>query len=958
MSHTALGTVLIVASVVVFEAGAAGQIVTTGSLRIEAEDENRARLAGVAVTVSSPSLIGGTMTRETSALGQAMFPALPPGTYSVTFRLDGFQTVVRDQIVVDAGLSYRLRVAMVGGSADEVHRISGGAPVIDDTTAESGSSMDADHLEAIPTSRDIWAVMQQAPRMRMERFDVGGSTTGTQTGYKNFGFGDQNRPMLDGVNLTEGTSGSGFYFDYGSFEQVLIAGMGNTSEAPTPGTMYTMVIKSGGNAFSGMFFQDYQHPSFAGENLTEEIRDRGISRADELKVFYTTNFNVGGPVLANRAWFFAGGLLQTMEKTRIGYELRPGDPTVNERVRGWFTGGGKLAGTHKSTLVNPTLKVTLLPTPQDRIVLFEAGNFKSYPERGGDALVPVESTYFQYSYAYGRKVGWMRAFSDRALLDVTLGNGGYRWPSAANSIQPAYQDVVTREFSGTNWGYTAQRNYNPGRWQIYPTLTLFVPDWLGGNHDFKFGASVEKYGADMFFEGHVDNVRHFLYDGAAYQVDLMNTPTSYEYWTWTQSFFLHDTFTRGRFAFNLGVRFDAYRADLPDMEFPGNNWAGVNPMFGPQSFPGQTGVVDWKNFAPRLGVVARVGPRTVVKVNYGRYWFFPGLLSASANKNTLGGAIYQWNDLNGNLRLDPGELGPLVREYGGARAEVDPNLKQPWADEVFVSVDHELLPNFFLRGIYLYKGVHEMWQTYNAAWPTGMEGYIPVPVQDLDELGRPTGGTFTLYNLRPEFAGLSRDRVASLGAYDYNHNLQLVARKRMSGGWQLMSSLDLTWEEEPKVPGPTVGYGTPTSPNGSREGWDVQRFLNGVFKASGTIMLPYQTSVSPVLRYQLGQQWGRRAVYRNFIGPDGRPQAFTQGAVHVWMEDQSNRRRPNVTLLDFRVEKSFQIGAYRAGGMFDLFNVFNSNAMTSTTDMTGASFDRWTEILMPRIFRVGFRVTF
>ncbi len=94
------------------------------------------------------------------------------------------------------------------------------------------------------------------------------------------------------------------------------------------------------------------------------------------------------------------------------------------------------------------------------------------------------------------------------------------------------------------------------------------------------------------------------------------------------------------------------------------------------------------------------------------------------------------------------------------------------------------------------------------------------------------------------------------------------------------------------------------------------------------------------------------------VGADGRAQRFNQGAVYVWMEDQASRRRPNVMLADFRVEKTFSIGAYRFGGLFDLFNVFNSNAMTTTTDMTGASFDRWTEILTPRIFRVGFRATF
>ncbi len=936
------------------------QIVTTGGLRVEVADQADERMAGVTVTLTGASLIEGSITRETGTLGQTSFVQLTPGPYTLLFERTGHKTLRREGILVDAGLTYSVRVRLERGSADEVVTVSGAASSIDATTAEVGSSVDSSQLEAIPTARDVWAVMQQAPRMRMERFDVGGSTTGTQTGYKNFGFGDQNRPMLDGVNLTEGTSGSGFYFDYGTFDQVNISGMGNNAEAPTPGTMYTMVIKSGGNDLHGMFYQDYESPNFQSDNLTEEVRAKGIAVGDSLKTFWTTNFNAGGPVMRNRLWFFVGGLVQTMEKTRIGYGMRPGDPTSNPRVAGLFTAGGRLAGTQLTTLADPTIKLTLLPTSRDRIVLFEAGSFKTYPERDGDRFKPLETTYYQYSYAYARKLGWMHVFGDKALLDVTAGNGGYRWPNSANSTKPSYQDVVTREYAGTNWTYTRYGNYDPGRWQLYPTLTLFVKNRLGGDHDLKFGVDVEKYSAWRSYQGNEGNLRYYLYNGAPYQVDLMNTPTQYNYWTWTRSFFATDTFTRGRAAYNVGLRFDAYRADLPDMSSAGNNWAGVNPIFAAREFPGRRGVVDWKNFAPRLGVTFSLSPRTVLKANYGRYWFFPGLISEQANKNTLGGAIYEWRDVNANRLLDPGlgELGSLVREYGGARAEVDPNLRQPWADEMFVSVDHELFGGFFLRGLYLYKRVEQMWQTYNAAWPIGPEAYTAVTAPALDDHGKTTGETMTLYNLKPEYAGRSRDLVASLGAYDYNHNVEVVARKRMARGWQLSSSLDLTWEEQPYVAGPTVGYGTPRSPNDAIGDRHVQRFLQGVFKLSGTWAAPRAISISPVLRYQLGQQWGRRAVYNTFVGADGRAQRFNQGAVYVWMEDQASRRRPNVMLADFRVEKTFSIGAYRFGGLFDLFNVFNSNAMTTTTDMTGASFDRWTEILTPRIFRVGFRATF
>ena len=45
----------------------------------------------------------------------------------------------------------------------------------------------------------------------------GGSTAGTQTTYIAYGNGGQNRPLVEGINTTEGTSAAGFYLDYGTY---------------------------------------------------------------------------------------------------------------------------------------------------------------------------------------------------------------------------------------------------------------------------------------------------------------------------------------------------------------------------------------------------------------------------------------------------------------------------------------------------------------------------------------------------------------------------------------------------------------------------------------------------------------------------------------------------------------------------------------------------------------------
>src|SRR6059036_3764474 len=77
--------------------------VQTGSILVRATDEQGGVVPGVAVTISSPVLVAGTMTAVTDAGGVYRFPSLVPGTYNVKLELSGFQTINREAIVVLVG---------------------------------------------------------------------------------------------------------------------------------------------------------------------------------------------------------------------------------------------------------------------------------------------------------------------------------------------------------------------------------------------------------------------------------------------------------------------------------------------------------------------------------------------------------------------------------------------------------------------------------------------------------------------------------------------------------------------------------------------------------------------------------------------------------------------------------------------------------------------------------------
>src|SRR5580765_8617255 len=93
-------------------ASTASAQVQTGSILIRAVDEQGAVMPGVSITISSPVLVGGSMSGVTDAGGVNRFPSLVPGTYTIKVDLSGFTTVTRESIAVLVGQTTPVEFAM------------------------------------------------------------------------------------------------------------------------------------------------------------------------------------------------------------------------------------------------------------------------------------------------------------------------------------------------------------------------------------------------------------------------------------------------------------------------------------------------------------------------------------------------------------------------------------------------------------------------------------------------------------------------------------------------------------------------------------------------------------------------------------------------------------------------------------------------------------------------------
>ncbi len=133
--------------------------------------------------------------------------------------------------------------------------MTGASPVVDTSTTQVGTNFTKELLTEIPNARDIWAAMAQAPGIQMTAYDVGGSRTGTQTGFLTYGFGDQNQTKLEGIDTTEGTGANAGYFDFGSFEEFQVGGAGTGADSFGGGANMSITVKSGGDRFTRQLVQ-------------------------------------------------------------------------------------------------------------------------------------------------------------------------------------------------------------------------------------------------------------------------------------------------------------------------------------------------------------------------------------------------------------------------------------------------------------------------------------------------------------------------------------------------------------------------------------------------------------------------------------------------------------------------------------------------------------------------------
>ena len=277
----------------------------TGSIAGTIKDSSGAILPGATIQATSPSLVG-TQTAVTDAQGNYRFPALTPGVYEITATLQGFTAAKATEVRLALGQLLKIDLAMSVATLTESVTVTAESPIIDVKQNAATASITAEEIANLPKARDFTDLVKTAPGTQQER----------KSGIQIDGAGGaEHRYVIDGMDTTgmrTGVSGQEMPTDFIQEVQVKSSGY-NAEFRATTGGVISAITKTGSNQWRGGFGYYYRSNSWQGAPRQElrqlpsdPSRAEYITRPDDEGSRHEPTFDLGGPIVRDRAWFYFG----------------------------------------------------------------------------------------------------------------------------------------------------------------------------------------------------------------------------------------------------------------------------------------------------------------------------------------------------------------------------------------------------------------------------------------------------------------------------------------------------------------------------------------------------------------------------------------------------------------------------------------------------------------------------
>ncbi len=288
-SLKAIGFALLLA--MAFSAAAMAQGIPTGRLSGRVTDSDGNGVPGVTVEVTSPALQGMRAT-VTDLNGDYVVPSLPPGDYSMSYTMDGFDRQGRSSRLA-ASQALQLDVDMSLAAITETIEVTGEVVTLISKDNTNSTTISQDVLEELPGARTQLAAVALSP---------GAAATGpagaiTISGAQSW----ENTYSINGVNVNDNLRGQpNALFIEDAIEETTTSTSGISAEyGRFAGGIINTVTKSGGNDFHGSVRDTLTNQSWNSKNE--------FSPEPEDKVRGVYEETIGGRVIRDKLWFFLAG---------------------------------------------------------------------------------------------------------------------------------------------------------------------------------------------------------------------------------------------------------------------------------------------------------------------------------------------------------------------------------------------------------------------------------------------------------------------------------------------------------------------------------------------------------------------------------------------------------------------------------------------------------------------------
>lgn len=985
----------------------------TASIAGEVNDTTGGVLPGVTVVAASPALIEGSRTVVTDGTGVYRIVSLRPGTYSVTFTLPGFGTIVREGIELQGSFAATVDIELAVGGVEESVTVTGASPTVDVQQAQQQDVFSSDVLEALPTGRTVQNLAVLVPGVVSTKPPgVGGtdlldlaqmSVHGSET--------SDYRVQQDGFILGNAyQSYNGFVPNMGSSAEATVNTAGSGADWWGSGLVLNVIPKEGSNTYSGDIFVTAATEGWQSDNLSERVQDLGLTSSNRLKDTYDINPSFGGPIIQDKLWFYASGRMTQVRQFAGGtwHNKNAGivdswtyDPDYDRQaISNNFTNSGNARFTYQANRNN---KLGLSYEYQRACVCDEVGigtagwgqSLRVTPEAAYDATYPD---------SWAGATTWTSTPSNRLLIEAgfMLRNekNGSSGPRPAEG-DPTLGLIPVFDF-GTGYGFHGRL---PVVSTIYSFFSTVQPQmrasvsYVTGTHSFKVGFNHLYAGTSRYDTDNNHNLRYFLYNGFPFSIVQSAAPYHENMRQSESGIYAQDVWTIDRLTLNLGVRFDRYRTTAPPMVF------GPGPLTPDRNFTTpELDHYNQKDITPRASAVYDLfgNGKTAIRVGMNKYVqghsvdIWDGnpaeLITRNPGRDWVDGNFNMTADCDlsnpaaqgpaGYAALGSGTdyCGPIPADWGQAvftpNTRFNPDTISGWGNrgwnwEFSTGVQHELMQGVSLDVGYYRKIFGNLLAINNEAF--GPEFFDTYTLTAPTDAGLPGGGGYEVgpfIDPKPgvldagipnsnyqTFADEFGDSFRHWNGVDVNLNARLQNGLQLAGGFSTgrisSDNCDVVSKTGPEA---QFSLGAP-----SPGAYASHRLHCGVTGNYLTNVKAYGSYVIPNIDVQLS------ATYQNL--PGGMIEA---DVIYTPTQVSANLGRmptgggnigaqvvaPNslygerMQQLDLRVGKILYFAGTRTNINLDIYNALNADAIL-LENANMATFRRVDRILLGRVVKIS-----